>query len=135
MRRPARQRTTINARARAPWSVSSQQRITAMISSVRGGSAGKWRPLFDDRRRAWPPAGERCAAGESSGGGVGMTPPSDERDEAALAYHRRPSRTRRVRKRRIELFRLYLDAAASRLREPAKSAKPTLMAGVSRMLD
>src|SRR3954468_15910512 len=87
MRRPARQRTTINARARAPWSVSSQQRITAMISSVRGGSAGKWRPLFEDRRLAWPPeamAGERRGASESSGGEVGMTPPADERDKATL---------------------------------------------------
>jgi hypothetical protein len=80
----------ISARARAPWSLVSQQRMTAMISSVRGGSAGKWRPLFDGRRRAWPPepvTDGRRGAGESSGGEVGMTPPADGRNEATLAYH------------------------------------------------
>jgi hypothetical protein len=42
----------ISARARAPCSLSSEQRMTAVISSVRAGSAGKWRPRFDGRRRA-----------------------------------------------------------------------------------
>src|SRR3954469_1878032 len=77
--------------------------MEAMISSVRGGSAGKWRPLFDGRRLAWPAdagIGERREAGESSGGEVGMTPPADERDEATLTYHCRRERTRRDRNRR-----------------------------------
>jgi hypothetical protein len=37
---PARQSTTIRPRARAPCRPSPAQRMTAMISSVRGGSAG-----------------------------------------------------------------------------------------------
>jgi len=32
----------------------SQQRMTAMISSVLGESAATWRPLFTDRRLGWP---------------------------------------------------------------------------------
>src|SRR3954454_21419254 len=51
--------------SRAPWSVSSQQRITAMISSVLGGSAGKWRPSLEAGRLAGHPeavARERRAA-------------------------------------------------------------------------
>jgi hypothetical protein len=37
---PARQSTTISARRRAPWRSSGVRRITAMISSTVGGSAG-----------------------------------------------------------------------------------------------
>jgi hypothetical protein len=37
---PGRKSTAIKPRARAPWTSSPQQRMTAMISSVRGGSGG-----------------------------------------------------------------------------------------------
>jgi hypothetical protein len=40
MRSPARHKTTIIARNRAPWRSSEVSRITAMISSTVGGSAG-----------------------------------------------------------------------------------------------
>jgi hypothetical protein len=43
---PARQRTTISARRRAPSALSPVARMTATISSTVRGSAGKRRPLF-----------------------------------------------------------------------------------------
>src|SRR4051794_10471465 len=50
MRRPARQSTAISPRARCPCKPSPQARMTAMISSVRGGSGGYRRPLLGGRR-------------------------------------------------------------------------------------
>src|SRR4051794_35779550 len=44
MRKAARQSTTTSPRARAPCGRSARQRMTAMISSVRGGSPGYRRP-------------------------------------------------------------------------------------------
>ena len=44
--------TAISPRARSPWRPSPQQRMTAMISSVRGGSGGYRRPLLPGRRPA-----------------------------------------------------------------------------------
>ena len=54
-RSPERQSTAIKPRARNPCSPSPQQRITAMISSVRGGSGGYRRPLVRDERPARSP--------------------------------------------------------------------------------
>jgi hypothetical protein len=46
MRRPARHKITISARSRTPSTLLPASRITAMISSTVGGSAGYRRPLF-----------------------------------------------------------------------------------------
>jgi hypothetical protein len=49
---PAAQSTTISARRRAPWPSSVLWRITAMISSTVGGSAGYSCPLLRGGRPA-----------------------------------------------------------------------------------
>jgi hypothetical protein len=62
MRSPARQRITIRPRSRRPWAPSPAARITAMISSTLGGSAGYRSPLLRGGRPAWNPgivAGDR----------------------------------------------------------------------------
>src|SRR2546423_8937765 len=53
IRSPARQSTTISPRTRAPCAPFPASRMTATISSTRGGSAGERIPLFLGGRPAW----------------------------------------------------------------------------------
>jgi hypothetical protein len=69
MRSPASHKTTIRPRSRWPCGSSPASRITAMISSTFGGSAGYRRPLLPGGRPAWNPgivAGERRRPARSS---------------------------------------------------------------------
>ena len=78
---PARHRTAVSPRARLPCRPSPAWRITAMISSTRGGSAGKRLPLLTERR----PDGTGDTRPPSAG-----TPPS-------LSQRARRNRSRRAR--------------------------------------
>jgi len=53
MRSPPRQSTTISARSLKPCRSSLVWRMTAMISSTVGGSAGYCNPLLRGTRPAW----------------------------------------------------------------------------------
>jgi hypothetical protein len=79
MRRSARHSTTIRPRTRRPCTPSPERRMTAMISSIVGGSAGYRFPLLRGGRSAWNSgsvAGERRrpAASRSSSD---ITPPQE----------------------------------------------------------
>ena len=73
IRSPARQSTTISPRTRKPLAPSLAVRMTATISSTRGGSAGYRRPLFLGDRPRWNSenvAGERRRPATSTASSV-----------------------------------------------------------------
>jgi hypothetical protein len=119
--RPARDRTTIRPRSRRPCGPSPASRITAMISSTLGRSAGYRGPLLCGARPAWNPgivAGERRRPARSSNSSD-MTPPRARRASRRSASKQRgDAKLLRMRNRRIRC-----EAAATR-RSAAVSRVP-----------